>query len=65
MRAYMIRHVISGEWLSKTRGRIYWCEKQKDATLWGHKTGPIQTMRHHHLDASVAEIVTFELTEVQ
>lgn len=61
MKAFMIRNVNTGEWFVKSKNS--WTPKWERGTLWQHKSGPIQTMRHHHLDATVAEIVTFELKE--
>lgn len=65
MRAYMIRNIDTGEWLVSRNHRIAWTYKQHHGFITNSKSVIYSEMRIAGLDASKAEIVEFEVKEIE
>lgn len=62
---YMIRNIETGEWLVSRNRRIAWTYKQHHGFISNSKSVIYGVMRTAGLDASIAEIVEFEVKEIK
>ncbi len=65
MRTYMIRNITDGYWFSSNRSKTRWQQRQQSGTVWTKHSDAVRVMKHNHLDASIAEIVEFDMTEIK